>query len=166
MNQRRYSSYPLRDRNDVYSRKTSYRQYRQQFPLLGNQNRRKNENVLSFDKLFIEHDILPPIKDIEVTEGWVKLSRDKNNRVIKKYGKFVNEPEIIERLKLNEEKNELILRINNLNKNIEKSKQCDENRFIPLDRVKYENSFNNDDLLDDTDVIEEVETSDSEGEDY
>ena len=51
MNQRRYSSYPLRDRNDVYSRKTSYRQYRQQFPLLGNQNRRKNENVLSFDKL-------------------------------------------------------------------------------------------------------------------
>ena len=88
MNQRRYSSYPLRDRNDVYSRKTSYRQYRQQFPLLGNQNRRKNENVLSFDKLFIEHDILPPIKDIEVKEGWVKLSRDKNNRVIKKYGKF------------------------------------------------------------------------------
>lgn len=166
MNQRRYSSYPLRDRNDVYSRKTSYRQYRQQFPLLGNQNRRKNENVLSFDKLFIEHDILPPIKDIEVKEGWVKLSRDKNNRVIKKYGKFVNEPEIIERLKLNEEKNELILRINNLNKNIEKSKQCDENRFIPLDRLKYENSFNNDDLLDDTDVIEEVETSDSEGEDY
>ena len=68
MNQRRYSSYPLRDRNDVYSRKTSYRQYRQQFPLLGNQNRRKNENVLSFDKLFIEHDILPPIKDIEVKE--------------------------------------------------------------------------------------------------
>ena len=166
MTQRRYSSYPLRDRNDVYSRKTSYRQYRQQFPLLGNQNRRKNENVLSFDKLFIEHDILPPIKDIEVKEGWVKLSRDKNNRVIKKYGKFVNEPEIIERLKLNEEKNELILRINNLNKNIEKSKQCDENRFIPLDRLKYENSFNNDDLLDDTDVIEEVETSDSEGEDY
>ena len=166
MNQRRYSSYPLRDRNDVYSRKTSYRQYRQQFPLLGNQNRRKNENVLSFDKLFIEHDILPPIKDIEGKEGWVKLSRDKNNRVIKKYGKFVNEPEIIERLKLNEEKNELILRINNLNKNIEKSKQCDENRFIPLDRLKYENSFNNDDLLDDTDVIEEVETSDSEGEDY
>mgnify|MGYP001187395303 FL=1 len=166
MNQRRYSSYPLRDRNDVYSRKTSYRQYRQQFPLLGNQNRRKNENVLSFDKLFIEHDILPPIKDIEVKEGWVKLSRDKNNRVIKKYGKFVNEPEIIERLKLNEEKNELILKIKNLNKNIEKSKQCDENRFIPLDRLKYENSFNNDDLLDDTDVIEEVETSDSEGEDY
>ena len=166
MNQRRYSSYPLRDRNDVYSRKTSYRQYRQQFPLLGNQNRRKNENVLSFDKLFIEHDILPPIKDIEVKEGWVKLSRDKNNRVIKKYGKFVNEPEIIERLKLNEEKNELILRINNLNKNIEKSKQCDENRFIPLDRLKYENSFNNDDLLDDTDVIEALQTSDSEGEDY
>ena len=166
MTQRRSSSYQIRDRNDDYSRKTSYRQYRQQFPVLGNQNRRKNENVLSFDKLFIEHDILPPIKDIEVKEGWVKLSRDKNNRLIKKYGKLVNEPEIIERLKLNEEKNELILRINNLNENIEKSKQCDENRFIPLDRLSYENSFNNDDLLEDTDVIEEVETSDSEGEDY
>lgn len=158
------NSYLVRGRKDVYNSKTSYRQYRQQFPVLGNQNRSKNENVLSFKKLFVEKDILPPIKQIEVKEGWVKLSRDKNNKSIKKYGKFVNELEIIERLKLKEDDYQLNLIINNLNGNIEQSKQCDENKFVPLDRLKYENSFNNDDMFEDEEVIEEVETSESEEE--
>ena len=159
------NSYPDRGRKDVYNPKTSYRQYRQQFPVLGNQNRSNNENVLSFKKLFVEEDILPAVKHIEVKEGWVKLSRDKNNKIIKRYGDSVNEPQIVETLKSKEEDYQINLIINNLNENIEKSKQCDENKFVPLDRLKYENSFNNDELFDDDEVIEEVETSDSEEED-
>lgn len=161
MNSRRIASYPLRHRN----RKTSYTQYRQEFPTLVTQNRSKNENVLSFDKLFKEEETLPPIKDVEIKEGWVKITRGNNNKITKKYGKIVYEPEIIERFKLNEEQHELNLIINNINENIEKSKQCDENKFIPIDCLKYENSFNNDDLFEDEEVIEEVETSESEAED-
>ena len=86
-------------------------------------------------------DILPAIKHIEVKEGWVKLSRDKNYKIIKRYGDSVNEPQIVETLKSKEEDYQINLIINNLNENIEKSKQCDENKFVPLDRLKYENSF-------------------------
>ena len=162
MNSRRFSAYSLRHRNNA---KTSYRQYRQEFPTLVTQNRSKNENVLSFDKLFKEEETLPPIKNVEIKEGWVKITRGKNNEITKTYGKYVYEPEIIERLKLNEEEYELNLIINNLNENIEKSRQCDENKFIPIDCLKYEDTFNNDDLFEDEDVIEEVETSESETED-
>ena len=156
----------MNQRKTLHS-KTSYKQFRQQFPVLVDHNSsRKNENVLAFNKLFKNEDILPSIKKIEVKPGWVKIAKNKNNHIIRRYGDSVNEPEIISILKFKEEKHEWKLRINSLNENIKKSQQCDENRFIPVDRLEYENSFNNDDMFDDEEIIEEVETSDSDIEEY
>merc|ERR1711966_42845 len=118
------------------------------------QTRRNNENVLTFDKLFKKEDSLPPIKKTEVNPGWVKITKDKNNNISKIYGKSLNEPEIIELLKFKEAQYESELKIDNLNKNIQKSQECDENRFIPIDSLYYEDSFNNDELYEEEDIIE------------
>tara|TARA_Y100000389_G_scaffold204919_1_gene260827 strand:+ start:18245 stop:18721 length:477 start_codon:yes stop_codon:yes gene_type:complete len=155
-----------RNQRKTLHSKTSYRHFRQQFPVLVEQTRRNNENVLTFDKLFKKEDSLPPIKKTEVNPGWVKITKDKNNNISKIYGKSLNEPEIIELLKFKEAQYESELKIDNLNKNIQKSQECDENRFIPIDSLYYEDSFNNDELYEEEDIIEEVETSDSEIEGY
>lgn len=155
-----------RNQRKTLHNKTSYRHFRQQFPVLVEQSRRNNENVLNFDKLFKNEDILPSIKKIEVKPGWVKITKNNNNKIIKRYGKLVNKPEIIQILEYKEDQHKLELIINNLNQNILKSKECDKNRFIPNDSVYYEDSFNNDDLYEDEEIIEEVETSDSETDEF
>ena len=155
-----------RNQRKTLHNKTSYRHFRQQFPVLVEQSRRNNENVLNFDKLLKNEDILPSIKKIDVNPGWVKITKNNNNKIIKRYGKLVNKPEIIEILEYKEDQHELELIINNLNQNILKSQECDKNRFIPIDSLYYEDSFNNDDLYEDEDIIEEVETSDSETDDF
>lgn len=156
------------NRNNRISKNMSYKEYRTSFPSLV-QAKQSTTPVLDFTKLIAtNNDILPEIKKEIVKPGWVKICRDENNKIIYEYGEVVNNSiymKEINQIISNNEKNEDIRR---LDSNINDSKRIDENKFIPLDRINYENSFNNDDYMYEEEFVEESETSESEDcdEDY
>lgn len=155
------------NRKNRVSKNMSYKEYRTSFPSLV-ETKQSTTSGLDFAKLIsTNNDMLPEIKKDIVKPGWVRICRDENNKILYEYGQEVKNSMFMEEIYQiisNYEKNEDIRR---LDSNINDSKRMDENKFVPLDRINYENSFNNDDYMYEEVFVEESETSESDcDEDY
>ena len=131
------------------------------FPQLSKPN--NMEEKLDYSNLFKE-TTAPPKEEINmVKDGWVKITRDNENKSNFNAGKSITEPEIIQRLKNKEFDYITLENINRLDLNIESQDYENMNLFIPNNEINYENSFGYE--SNEEEYVEEFEETDSESED-